>query len=97
MIIYDFPLLVKQVRVDTFYYCLMLVLVISQIETPVVFVFNLRIHIVPGVNRSENKLGIWRSQEIEDLFWASALEKAGTGQNTGNIMPTTLEMPYHKW
>ena len=51
MIIYDFSLPVKQVTVDTFYYCLMLVLVISQIETAVVFVFNLRIHIVPGVNR----------------------------------------------
>ena len=51
MIIYDFSLPVKQVRVDTFYYCLMLILVISQIETAVVFVFNLRIHIVPGVDR----------------------------------------------
>ena len=43
-----FFLPVKQVRVDTYTFCLMLVLVILQIETSVVFVFHLRLHIVPG-------------------------------------------------
>ena len=39
MIVQDFSLSVKQVRIDTNYFCLMLVLVIPQIETSVVFVF----------------------------------------------------------
>ena len=51
MIVHGFPLPVKQVRTETYYFCLMLVLVIPQIETSVVFVFNLRLQIVPGVTR----------------------------------------------
>ena len=51
MIVHDFPLPVKQVRIDTYYFCLMLVLVIPQIESSVAFVFNLRLHFVPGFTR----------------------------------------------
>ena len=50
MIVHDFSLPVKQVRFDTYYFRLMLVLVIPQIETSV-FVFNLRLHIFPDVTR----------------------------------------------
>ena len=38
----------EQVRIDAYYFLLMLVLVIPQIET-LVFVFDLRLHIVPDV------------------------------------------------
>ena len=51
MIVHDFSLLVKQVRINTYNFCLMLVLVIPQIETSV-FVFNMRLRVVPDVNRS---------------------------------------------
>ena len=46
MIVYGFSLPVKQVRFDTYYFRLMLVLVIPQIEN-LDFVFNLKLHIVP--------------------------------------------------
>ena len=36
-----------QIRIDTYDFCLMLVLLIPQIETSVVFVFNLRLDIAP--------------------------------------------------
>ena len=51
MIVNDFSLPVKQVRIDTYYFCLMLALVIPQIETLVAFVLSLRLHIVSGVSR----------------------------------------------
>ena len=51
MIVHEFSLPVKQVRIHTCYFHLMLVLVIQQIETLVVFVFNLRLHIAPDVTR----------------------------------------------
>ena len=51
MIVYEFSLPVKQARIDTYYFRLMLVLVIPQIETLVVFVFGLRLHIVSDVTR----------------------------------------------
>ena len=51
MIVHEFSLPVKQVRIDTYYSRLMLVFVIPQIETYVVFVFNLRLHIVADVTR----------------------------------------------
>ena len=44
----------KYLRFDTYYFRLMLVLVIPQIETSV-FVFNLRLHIVPDVTRIISK------------------------------------------
>ena len=49
-----FSLPVKQVRFDNYYFRLMLVLVIPPIETWV-FVFNLKVHIVPDVTRIINK------------------------------------------
>ena len=68
MIIHDFFLSVKQLRFDTYYFCLMLVLVIPQIETSVFF-FNLRLYIIPDVTRIIcNKLCFLRSQEIQDLL-----------------------------
>ena len=49
----------------------MLVLVIPQTYTSsVLFVFNLRLHIIPDVIRGlfSNELGPWGSQEIQYLF-----------------------------
>ena len=44
----------------------MLVLVISQIYTSVLFVFNLRLHIIPSVlGLFSNELGFGRFQEIQ--------------------------------
>ena len=44
----------------------MLVLVIPQTYTSVLFVFNLRLNIIPAVIRIfSNKLGVWRSQVIQ--------------------------------
>ena len=52
MIIHDILLPVKQATIDTYFFCLMLVFVIPQIETLLVFAFNLRLHIVLGVTSS---------------------------------------------
>ena len=49
MIVQVSSLPVKQVRIDTYHFCLMLVLVIPQTETSVILDFNLRLHIVPSV------------------------------------------------
>ena len=54
MILHDFSLPVKHVKIDT-YIRLMLVLVIPQIETSAIFVFNLRLHVVPDVARIISK------------------------------------------
>ena len=51
IIVHDFSLPAKQGKIHTNYFCLMLVLTIPQIETEVVFVFNLRLHIVLGANK----------------------------------------------
>ena len=45
-----FPFQYEQVRINTYYFRLMLVLVIPEIETSV-FVFNLRLHIAHDVTR----------------------------------------------
>ena len=50
MIVYDFFFPENKLRIDTYYFRLMLVLVIPQIETSVV-IFDLRLHIVPDVTR----------------------------------------------
>ena len=47
MIVQELSLPVKQIRIDTYNFYLMLVLVITQIETLVVFVCNLRLYITP--------------------------------------------------
>ena len=49
MIVHDLPLPVKQVKIDSYYFCLMLVLVISKIEISVLYVFILRVQIIPCV------------------------------------------------
>ena len=49
MTVDEFSLPLKQVRIDTYFFRLMLVLVIPQIETLVIFAFNMRLHIVPDV------------------------------------------------
>ena len=51
MTVHDFSLPVKQVRTATYYFRLMFILVIPQIETSIVFIFNLRFHIAPDVTR----------------------------------------------
>ena len=48
-IIHDLFLPITQVKLDIYYFRLLLVLVIPQIET--IFVFNLRLHIVPDVTK----------------------------------------------
>ena len=50
MIVYDFSLPVKKVRFDTYYFRLILVLIIPQTETSV-FIFNMRLDVVPDVTR----------------------------------------------
>ena len=41
MIVHDFSLPKEQVKIDSYFFCLMLVLIIPPIETSVVFVVNL--------------------------------------------------------
>ena len=48
-IIHDLSLPITQVKIDAYYFRLLLVLVIPQIET--IFVFNLRLHIAPDVTK----------------------------------------------
>ena len=44
----------------------MLALVIPQTYASVIFVFSLRFNVIPAVIRIlSNKLGVWRSQEIQ--------------------------------
>ena len=40
---------INQVRIDTYYFRLIFVLVIPQIETSIIFVIHLRLHIVPDI------------------------------------------------
>ena len=51
MIVHDLFVSVKQVRIASYCFCLMLVLVIPQFEASVLFIFHLRIHIIPSVTR----------------------------------------------
>ena len=87
----NFPLLpVNQVLLllfDIHGFCLMLALVIPQIETSFVFSLKFRIRIVPGVSE-----GLKKSK----TFWVNALVESRAGQDTGSCMPPTLEMSYHK-
>ena len=69
MIVHVFSLPVKLVRIDTYYFQLMSVLVILQVVTSVVFAFNLSL-MLPEL--FVNKLGFWTSQEMQD-FWANDL------------------------
>ena len=52
MIVHNLLFPVNQVRVDSYYFCLMLISVIPQIETLVLFLFNLGVYIIPGVTRN---------------------------------------------
>ena len=51
MIVHNFSFPVKRAIIYTHHFCLMLVLVISQIKTSIVFVFNLKLFIFSGVTR----------------------------------------------
>ena len=51
LIVHDLSLPIKQVRTDSYYVRLMLVLVLPQAYTSVLFVLSLRSHIIPGVTR----------------------------------------------
>ena len=55
MIAHDFSLPVKQVRIDTSYFRLVLILVITQLKLCCGFL-NLRLHIVPVATRIVCKL-----------------------------------------
>ena len=48
MIIHDFTIPVRKVKIDISYSCLILVLVIPQIGTSVTFLFNFKLRVVPG-------------------------------------------------
>ena len=101
MIAHDVIRPVKKVRTNTYYFCLMLVLAITQIETSIVFVFNLRLHIVPSDTRiickSIGFLEVSRNPRPFSFLWARALVEAGVGQDSGSCIPPKLEMQYHKW
>ena len=51
MIVHDFSVPGKQVKVDSYNICLVLVLLIPQTEASVLFIFNLRVHVIPGITR----------------------------------------------
>ena len=51
MIVNDLSPQVNQVRIISYYISLMLLLVFPQIKTSVLFVFNLRVNIIPGDTR----------------------------------------------
>ena len=68
----------------------MLVLVIPQIET-LLFLFNMRLHIVPDVP------GVSEGLKKSKTFCFSVLVEARAGQDTCSCMPPTLKMPHRKW
>ena len=69
MIVNEFFLPVNQKRINTYYFCLMLVLVIPKIETSVAFYFNLILDIVPCVTRIICKiLSSVGLKEVQDLL-----------------------------
>ena len=88
MIIHDFSLPAKQLRIDTYYFCLMLVLVILQIETALVFL-NMRLHIFPDVTRTIcKKIEFLKVSRNPETFRASALVETGPGQKNGSCITT---------
>ena len=99
MIVHEFSLPVKQVRIDTYYFRLMLVLVIPQIEISVIFYFTLRLHFVLDVTRISYLQINWvfEGRKKSKTFWVSVLVEARAAQDTDSCMPPTLKMPYHKW
>ena len=69
----------------------MLVLVILRTNTSVLFVFNVRLHIIPGVTRIIfNKSGSEGLKNSKTFWLASALVEAGAGQDSGSCMPPRL-------
>ena len=80
MIVHDLPLSVKYVKIDAHCFCLMLVLLIPQIEISVLFVFNLRLHILLKKSKT---------------FRASALVEVGAFQDPGSFMPLKLAISNH--
>ena len=79
MIVHDFSHPLKQLRIDSYCLCSMLTLV--------QFVFNWRLHIIPGatwdyflINRVSE--GFKKSK----TFWASALIKVGAAQDAGSCI-----------
>ena len=89
IIIYELSLPVNQVKIDTYYFRLMLVFV--RLFLFLIWYFMLFL-ILLGL--SANKLGFWRSQEIQDLL----VQCPGRSWScSGSCMLPTLKMPYHKW
>ena len=97
MIAHDFSLHVKRARFDTYYFRLILVLVIPQLKPWFLFLIWNFILSLMLLGLFANKLYFWRSQEILKAFWTSDLVEAGAAQDTGSCLLSTLKMPYHKW
>ena len=96
MIVHDCALPVKQVRIDTYYICLMLVLVIPRLKFRFLFLIDtsywswccydcLQINCVT------------QSLKNSKVFWYGALVEAEDAEDSGNCMSPTLKMPYRKW
>ena len=96
MIVHDFPLPEKQVRIDIHKFCLILVLVIPDFGFVVFFliwdfIFFLRCYkdflqincVSEGLKKTKN-------------FWASVQAEAGDTAQDTSYMPPALKMPYHK-
>ena len=81
---------VKQVRIDTYCFRLILALVISQVEY-LVFVFDLRLHIVPDVTRNICKWILIEGLKKSKTFWVSVLVEAGAAQDNGSCISPTLK------
>ena len=77
---------------DNYYFGLMLVLVIPQIETSAVFALNLKLHI--SSDYSDYLQINWFSEGLKKskTFPVSVLVEAGAAQDTGSCMPPTLNV-----
>ena len=82
---------INQVRTENYGFCLMLVLVSPQNDTSVLFVFNLKLHIILDATRLfSNKSGFWKSHETQDLWLAHALVEARVNGDIDSCMSLKL-------
>ena len=92
MMAHNFSLLVKQERIDTYYFRLMLVLVIPRLKLRFLFLIWDFILFLMLLRVLANKLCSWRSQKIQDL-WDQC---SGRSWGLLRTLSPTLKMPYHK-
>ena len=86
MIVHHLFLPAKQVIIDGFYFCLMLVLVISRLKLQLnLFLIGDFIFFLLLLALFSNKSSFEKSQKSK-TFRASALVEAGTSQDNGNCM-----------